>query len=357
MQYRLEIVPELYRGGFLLISVMVGFLMLIVSAGESSLGRFLSARPLVFIGKRAYGLYLWHWPIYIILGITLNNKFQDLYKLLLTFIVAEISYQIVENPIRFNSYKKWTFLKRFLWLILLSTPILFLGVNLTKNYLLDSALVKSKKIDLNETSSIPRLNESKKEYIEAWRQQKCLRELQKVKPISQDVQITIFGDSVMLGAKNEFAKNIVGTEVEAAVGRQGYEGLSIVRDYKSKEKLGKKVLLHYGTNGFLNEKQMRDILSELSDRELVIIMNVYAQRKWQDENNIMLRKLANEYDNTKLFDWHEIVLSNSSLLSGDQVHPNQKGMELIAKEVKQLSSLPGYQEIDQLRRPIPKSCK
>lgn len=47
--------------------------------------------PLAPIGRRAYGLYLWHWPLTVLFGPP---------GLALTFVVAEISYRWLETPIR-----------------------------------------------------------------------------------------------------------------------------------------------------------------------------------------------------------------------------------------------------------------
>jgi peptidoglycan/LPS O-acetylase OafA/YrhL len=60
---------------------------------------FLSAKPLVAIGKFSYGLYLWHLPIASVLPTWPSIG--------LTFVVAWVSYTYLESPIRSAISKKW----------------------------------------------------------------------------------------------------------------------------------------------------------------------------------------------------------------------------------------------------------
>ncbi len=60
----------------------------------------LGSKPFVFLGKRSYGFYLLHWPIYILItsywGIHRNRC--DLTELVLTFIAGTLSYKYIEEP-------------------------------------------------------------------------------------------------------------------------------------------------------------------------------------------------------------------------------------------------------------------
>jgi peptidoglycan/LPS O-acetylase OafA/YrhL len=95
---------RLFRGGFLLVAVAVAILLahiVLVPAGWSS--RALSWTPLRAIGIVSYGLYLWHWPVYLVLtkgrtgfeGPVLLGA-----KLAATAVLALASYYAVELPIR-----------------------------------------------------------------------------------------------------------------------------------------------------------------------------------------------------------------------------------------------------------------
>jgi peptidoglycan/LPS O-acetylase OafA/YrhL len=94
----------LYRGGFLLASLSV--VIIIVSVTQPNrglLGRALSWYPLRWIGMISYGLYLWHWPIYLTITRTrtgLDGNALLFARVAVTFAFATASYYLVERPLR-----------------------------------------------------------------------------------------------------------------------------------------------------------------------------------------------------------------------------------------------------------------
>ena len=70
---------------------------------ESPLRRALSTRPLVWLGGISYGVYLYHWPIYVIADeqrTGLDGWRLVVVQVALTLALAEISYRVIEGPIR-----------------------------------------------------------------------------------------------------------------------------------------------------------------------------------------------------------------------------------------------------------------
>jgi peptidoglycan/LPS O-acetylase OafA/YrhL len=100
----------LYRGGLLLHSTACALLVLMVAtAHDTRASSVLSWGPLPFIGTLSYGLYLWHWPVYV----ALSPERTDLSGWPLTFVriavsaaAAYASFRLVEDPIRHRS--TWT---------------------------------------------------------------------------------------------------------------------------------------------------------------------------------------------------------------------------------------------------------
>ncbi len=65
-------------------------------------------KPLVFIGDLSYSLYLWHWPVLIILPWFLDRTLEatDLWLLIgLSVILSVLSKYLVEDPLRYGSIK------------------------------------------------------------------------------------------------------------------------------------------------------------------------------------------------------------------------------------------------------------
>ncbi len=81
----------------------VGGAMLMIAAGsEAVVNRWLTLKPVVFIGLISYSLYLWHWPFISFLNITIDEPtvLQTICAVAASFLVAAATYVWVENPIR-----------------------------------------------------------------------------------------------------------------------------------------------------------------------------------------------------------------------------------------------------------------
>jgi len=118
--------------GIAALPTIIGASLLIFSGAFQAtyVGRFLSLKAFVGIGLVSYSAYLWHWPIlaflrYSIIEIDASMAF---FVLLLTFILATISYFYIESPLRKNNLStKKVFIQYFIIpaiaIILFSTMI------------------------------------------------------------------------------------------------------------------------------------------------------------------------------------------------------------------------------------------
>jgi peptidoglycan/LPS O-acetylase OafA/YrhL len=101
----------LYRGGFAVTAALVAVVIAsVTSEAPGTLGRVLSLRPLRWIGVISYGLYLWHWPVYVALtrGRTgLDGASLLALRFACTVALATASYYLVEAPIRRGALRGW----------------------------------------------------------------------------------------------------------------------------------------------------------------------------------------------------------------------------------------------------------
>ncbi len=100
----------LYRGGFLLGSVSVAAVIVsVVQPDPGSIGAALSLAPVRWVGRISYGLYLWHWPVYVVLtpGRTgLNTVPLFALRIAVTVAIAALSFYLVEAPIRRGALRR-----------------------------------------------------------------------------------------------------------------------------------------------------------------------------------------------------------------------------------------------------------
>lgn len=94
----------LYRGGFALTGVATAALIVAATHGRSPFTRLLSVRPLPWLGLRSYGIYLWHWPVMALtrpgVDVPLDGVALFALQAALTLALADVSYRLVERPIR-----------------------------------------------------------------------------------------------------------------------------------------------------------------------------------------------------------------------------------------------------------------
>ena len=94
-------------------------IVVIVHPAGSVWRRLLSLKPIVWIGQRSYGIYLWHWPIFVLtrpnLDIGMTGVPLLVLRLGLTIGLAELSYRYVEQPIRRGALPRWVAKVRAAW--------------------------------------------------------------------------------------------------------------------------------------------------------------------------------------------------------------------------------------------------
>ena len=108
--------PLYYQGGAVVFAL--GAAALVAGAATGSGGvlvGLLASRPLVWIGQISYGIYLWHWPLRV--WLIPDGSFRHLRApavIILSVLVAALSYYVVERPIREGRVARWLTARRTL---------------------------------------------------------------------------------------------------------------------------------------------------------------------------------------------------------------------------------------------------
>ena len=94
-----------YEGGYSLVSIAAALLIWsVVVAPSGAVAAVLTRRPVRWLGRVSYGVYLWHYPVFVLVlthastGLSTWPLFAA--RLALTLSLASLSYYLVESPIR-----------------------------------------------------------------------------------------------------------------------------------------------------------------------------------------------------------------------------------------------------------------
>lgn len=93
--------PFLYRGGMMLGALCCVAIVAAALDRGTLVSRVFSARPLVWLGARSYGLYLWHFPLFQLFKV--NNATTSpamvVLSVALSFVATEVSLRLIERPV------------------------------------------------------------------------------------------------------------------------------------------------------------------------------------------------------------------------------------------------------------------
>ncbi len=117
-----------FPGGAALVPVLGAFLL--IYSGQSSpptapVSCLLKSKPLVWIGKRAYSLYLWHWPLIVLLPNAFGREpspGRTVIGVVLAIGLSDFTYRLVERP-----FNRWQGSHRVKLLMILSVGFLWLA--------------------------------------------------------------------------------------------------------------------------------------------------------------------------------------------------------------------------------------
>ncbi|MGO1166762.1 MAG: acyltransferase family protein [Janibacter sp.] len=326
-----------FRLGIPLISVATAVLVLASVERPGRLRSTLDLTPLTWIGRRSYGIYLWHWPVILIVGQDIPTNagtaafvWTRLWAVIVTLALADLSFRFIETPVRRNGFRGTARLvASTLRMRSARNRKIVAGTALALTAVLTLVIVTAP-----DTTSTQRTIEDNQARAEAPRETAAATTSSGTKSFTMPKgdEIDIFGDSMVVGAVPALEYYFPGVQIDAQSNRQWSAGLDAVES--AGPSLRRAVVLAFGTNAGTNPETVEKILTEIGDDRMVVIVNLHADRLSRiDEDNAALKEIAAEHDNVALADWDSAVAAED--LQSDGIHPSLGGAHTYAATIRE----------------------
>ena len=302
--------PALYRIAFPLAGIFGCAIITSLVHPASRFAPLLSARWLIWIGERSYGIYLWHWIIFQVTrpSVDLAGALWAINaaRILIVLALADISLRWIEIPIRRGLFGNWIRGLKYRTpkvrvrakLTIASTVVLLLlssaGASWAAFYRLDhGAGVDTVKVTTQLSTTAP------------------------AKPGVPGLWVT--GDSVILGIHAKLASHFPIALINARVGRQIDELITVVRQDVAQVPHSI-VILDVGNNNHITEASLRTLLELLKNAPKVILVNTAVPRPWAADNDAIINRVIASYPKVELVDWAKISEGHPEFFAPDGVH-------------------------------------
>jgi len=337
----------LFQGGFLLVGLASIAVITAAVHPHSPIGTKLLGNPVfTYLGRRSYGLYLYHWPVFrFARGADPNPMSVVEFALYAVIILAitEASYRFIEMPIRTGEFSRWWFeLRRprndgarkqrqnaIAIAVVVSVLPLFGVVSVAIG------------TGQGEVAESLKANEQSVQNLVS---PTTMTVAGQVAPPTttldgQVVDVLAIGDSVMLGAANVLTRR--GVTVDAMKSRPFRQALEIANFMKSVNRLGSVVIIHLGTNNTVDVATLDEIMVPLRDVPLVLFVTVHVPSEARQRlNNERIAALPERYENVRVLDWHAVATAHPEYLYSDRTHIRPEGQQVYADLIMQAIGRP-----------------
>lgn len=331
----------IYDGGFYLISILTLFIIASVVHPSTWIAKIFSNPVLVFIGKRSYSLYLWHFAVisfvhsyYVDGQIPVYVYFIDIS---LTIIFAELSYRFIETPFRKEGIKalNWrpSYIPQFIRMAIVVTlliPFMLILVGAFNKYGKDIIGEKANSFDTTiEDNYLMRIAPIDNIHIDGLVSEKK----KESSDVYNNIKPLLIGDSVMVDIGESFKSSVPKSRIDGKVGRQLYQTLPLVKaNYSQYKKSSDQVVLELGTNGDFTVKQLDDLLNQFGKAKIYLV-NTRVPRIYEANVNRLLADAAKRKSNITLIDWNKRSQGHSEYFAPDGVHLEYKGVLALKDEI------------------------
>lgn len=311
-----------YRGGQLVGTILTVLVIYTVSGRKTWLSRFLSNPVLKWIGDRSYSIYLWHYPIILLISKGIKASWWiTLIEIVLSVVLAELSYRFIETPIRHGIIGEYLNIlrsrpksrqekKRQIQVARRSLKVMAGTFVLTVSLILCMIFVPKKNALDTLQKREAKAKETGKMTEEQLAKQKangsesddtiCTADLTDDE-ILEGLNLLLIGDSIAVDVTDDFYEIFPNSVSDTKIGRITSLGKQVLDSYIDEKKWeGEGVIFASLSNSPING-ELEDIREKIGkDMPLFLTTVRIPHDTFEEESNSKIKKFVEENDHTSL---------------------------------------------------------
>lgn len=346
-----------YRGGQFFGTILTVLMVYAVSGRKTWLSRFLSNPVLKWIGDRSYSIYLWHYPIILLISKGIKASWWiTLIEIVLSVVLAELSYRFIETPIRHGIIGEYLNIlrsrpksrqekKRQIQVARRSLKVMAGTFVLTVSLILCMIFVPKKNALDTLQKREAKAKETGKMTEEQLAKQKangsesddtiCTADLTDDE-ILEGLNLLFIGDSIAVDVTDDFYEMFPNSVSDTKIGRITSLGKQVLDSYIDEKKWeGEGVIFASLSNSPING-ELEDIREKIGkDMPLFLTTVRIPHDTFEEESNSKIKKFVEENDHTYLIDWYAASEGHDEYFDADDTHLLPAGAKAYAKCIKE----------------------
>ncbi|MBS6433797.1 MAG: acyltransferase [Rothia mucilaginosa] len=359
----------LFGASLLALGVIQGMLPDMLAGASEALRRLLNFAPLRWVGERSYGLYLWHWPLAVVMHYVLGADRSPLVNvgvLVATFAIAEMSYRWIETPIRRRGFRESanrviaSFQNATVKALPIALTLLVIAAAGATGVAVRTApamTTAQQSVEDGKRAAAERLKARQEARASASASASAIAKDGKDAKVnasasasaSQEAtgpinssQVTVVGDSIVVAVSPDLYDKMPEAQIDAAEGRTIAKALPIIKTMGASGQIRQTLVLSVTANSTILDGQLDQVLAAMPADSKLVLVTGYGPRNlsWIEYSNTKIHEFASQHsDRVIIADWNSAIRqalqTQSGLLTSDGVHPEAAGQELYARVVEQ----------------------
>lgn len=346
-----------YRGGQFFGTILTVLMVYAVSGRKTWLSRFLSNPVLKWMGDRSYSIYLWHYSIILLISKGIKASWWiTLIEIVLSVVLAELSYRFIETPIRHGIIGEYLNIlrsrpksrqekKRQIQVARRSLKVMAGTFVLTVSLILCMIFVPKKNALDTLQKREAKAKETGKMTEEQLAKQKangsesedtiCTADLTDDE-ILEGLNLLLIGDSIAVDVTDDFYEIFPNSVSDTKIGRITSLGKQVLDSYIDEKKWeGEGVIFASLSNSPING-ELEDIREKIGkDMPLFLTTVRIPHDTFEEESNSKIKKFVEENDHTYLIDWYAASEGHDEYFDADDTHLLSAGAKAYAKCIKE----------------------